>query len=140
MLAVLKESLRLRERSEKVLWIFLLLFVFSISFSIAVSHIFLTISALVYLYRKFKHHRTMPRPPILVPALAFAYFTLLSVVFSIHPSLSLIDAKDLALFIIIPIFYEAVRDLEDIRVIYGILILAGVISAAYGLYQFTGSE
>ena len=40
------------------------------------------------------------------------------------------------MFIILPIFFDMVRNLDDIKVIYGILIFAGVISAAYGLYQF----
>lgn len=136
MLAFLKESLKSRVRSERLLWILLLLFVFSISFSIAVSHIFLATSAAVYLYWKLRHNWKLPNLPILVPALAFAYCTLLSAAFSIHPGESLINSKDLAMFIILPIFFDMVRNLDDIKVIYGILILAGVISAAYGLYQF----
>lgn len=140
MLAFLKESLLSREGSQKILWILILLFVVSISFSIAVSHIFLAASVLVYLYHKIRYDRTLPRAPILTPALAFAYFTLLSAIFSIHPSVSLIAAKDLALFIIIPILYDSVRDLDDVKVIYGILIFAGVVSALYGLYQFWGSD
>jgi O-antigen ligase len=140
MLAFLKDSLTSREGSERILWILLLLFVTSISFSIAVSHIFLTATAVVYLYRKFRYDPHFPRAPILGPALALAYFIMLSAVFSIHPSQSLIDAKDLALFIIIPIVFDTVRNLDDVRVVYGILILAGVISALYGLYQFWSSD
>ena len=140
MLAFLKESLLSREGSQRILWILILLFVTSISFSIAVSHIFLAASVVIYLYRKVRFDRTLPRAPILAPAVAFAYFTLLSAVFSIHPSQSLIAAKDLALFIAIPILYDSVRSLDDIKVIYGILIFAGVVSAIYGLYQFWGSE
>ena len=140
MLAFLKESLVSREGIQRILWILILLFVAAISFSIAVSHIFLAAAAAVYLYRKIRYDRTVPRAPILTPALAFAYFTLLSVVFSIHPSLSVITAKDLALFIIIPILYDSVRNLDDIKVLYGILILAGVISALHGLQQFWGSD
>ncbi len=136
MLAFLKESLKSRIHSERLLWILLLLFVFSISFSIAVSHIFLAASAAVYLYWKLRHNWKLPNLPILVPALAFAYCTLLSAAFSIHPVQSLINSKDLAMFIILPIVFDMVRNLDDVRVIYGILILAGVLSAAYGLYQF----
>lgn len=140
MLAFLIESLTSREGSEKVLWILLLLFVASISFSIAVSNIFLAAAAAVYVYRKIRCDRSIPRVPILSPALTFAYFTLLSAIFSIHPSLSLVDSKDLALFVIIPMFYDSVRDLKDVRSVYGILIFVGVISALYGLYQFWGSD
>jgi O-antigen ligase len=136
MLAFLKESLKSRIHSERLLWILMLLFVFSISFSIAVSHIFLAAAAAVYLYWKIRHNWKLPDLPILVPALAFAYCTLLSAVFSIHPAESLRQSKDLAMFIILPIFFDMVRNLEDVKIIYGILILAGVISAAYGLYQF----
>lgn len=114
----------------------MLLFVFSISFSIAVSHIFLAAAAAVYLYWKIRHNWKLPDLPILVPAMAFAYCTLLSAAFSIHPAESLRQSKDLAMFIILPIFFDMVRNLEDIKIMYGILILAGVISAAYGLNQF----
>src|ERR1041385_9351193 len=113
MLAFLKQSLRARTGSEKLLWILLLFFVFAISFSIAVCHIFLTASFIVYLYWKWHHSRSFPRAPLLIPALAYIYCTLLSVVFSIHPSLSFFDAKELAVFIIIPMFYDVVQDLED---------------------------
>jgi len=140
MLDFLRGSLRSRTRIEKVLWCLVLLFIFSISFSIAVSHIWLTCATLVYLYWKLVYDREFPKAPILIPALAFAYCSLISALFSIHPSVSLYDSKELALFIIIPIFYDLIRDLRDIKVVYGILILAGVISSAYGLYQFFGSD
>lgn len=136
MFAFLKESVRSRTGSERLLWVLLLLFLFFISFSIAVSHIFLTSAFVVYVYRKFRHDPTAPRAPLLTPALAFVYCVCLSVIFSIHPSQSVFHAKDIALFIIIPIFYDSVNDTQDIKVIYGILILAGVISAAFGFYQF----
>lgn len=136
MFAFLKESVRSRTGSVRLLWILLVLFVFSIPFSIAVSHIYLTAAFLVYGYRKFRHDREVPRAPILAPALAFTYCIALSVIFSIHPSESVFHAKDLALFIIIPIFYDAIKDVDDIKVLYGILILAGVLSSAYGLVQF----
>jgi O-antigen ligase len=141
MLAFLKESLKSRTLAvERLLWVLILLFVFSISFSIAVSGIFLAGCTAVYLYWKLRYNPVFPDIPILVPAIAFAYCILLSVLFSIHPSDSYIDAKDIALFIIIPIIYDSVRNLDDIKVLYGILILAGVCSSAFGLYQFFGTE
>ena len=140
MLNFLRQSLHTRRGSAKTLWVLVLLFVFSISFSIAVSHIFLAASAAVYITWKWRHDHVFPRIPILLPAAAFVYCTILSVLFSIHPSISLYDSKSLALFIILPIVFDSVRDLEDIRLIYGVLILAGVLSAAFGLYQFFGSE
>ena len=114
MLAFLKETLRSRHGSERLLWALALFFVFLIPFSIAASHIVLTATTIVYFYWKWRHSPTFPRAPILIPALAFAYCTLLSAVFSIHPSVSLYDTKNLALFIIIPIFFDAVHDLEDL--------------------------
>ncbi len=138
MLAFLKESLQSRASVEKLLWILVLLFVFCISFSIAASQILLTASTIVYLYWKLKYDRQFPRVPILIPAFAFCYSTMLSVVFSIHPSLSFIEAKDLSMFIIIPILYDAVRNLDDVKVVYGVLIFAGIVSACYGLYQILG--
>ncbi len=140
MLEYLKESIRSRTGSERLLWMLCILFVFSVSFSIAASHILLSSATFVYLYWKFRHDRRFPQIPILIPALAFAYCVFLSAVFSIHPSSSLYNAKNLALFIIIPIFYDTVRDLDDIRIIFGVLILAGILSATYGLFQFFGSQ
>jgi O-antigen ligase len=140
MLESLKQSIRSRNGSERLLWMFCLLFIFSISFSIAASHILLSAATLVYFYWKWRQDPHFPRVPILIPALAFAYCVFLSAVFSIHPSISIYHAKNLALFIIIPIFYDAVHDLDDIKIIFGVLILAGCISAAYGLFQFFNSQ
>jgi putative inorganic carbon (hco3(-)) transporter len=139
MFEYLKESIQARDGSERLLWMLCLLFIFSITFSIAASHILLSAATLVYFYWKLRHDRHFPQIPILVPAIAFAYCVFLSAVFSIHPSSSLYNAKNLALFIIIPIFYDTVRDLEDIKIIFGVLILAGVITALYGLLQFINS-
>ena len=140
MLAFLKQSLQSRSSVERLLWVLVLLFVFCISFSIAASQILLTASGFVYVYWKLKYDRHFPQVPILIPAFAFCYSTMLSVIFSIHPSLSVIEAKDLAMFIIIPILYDTVKSLDDIKVIYGILIFAGVLSACFGLYQVFGAE
>lgn len=139
MFEYLKGSIQSRDGSERLLWMLCLLFIFSISFSIAASHILLSAATLVYFYWKLRQDRHFPHIPILVPAIAFAYCVFLSAVFSIHPSSSLYNAKNLALFIIIPIFYDTIRDLEDIKIIFGVLILAGVITAAYGLLQFFNS-
>lgn len=140
MLDYLKESIRSRQGSERLLWMLCLLFIFSISFSIAASHILLSAATFVYFYWKLRHDRHFPQIPILIPALAFAYCVFLSAVFSIHPMSSLYNAKNLALFVIIPIFYDTVRDLDDVKIIFGVLIFAGVISAAYGLLQFINSQ
>jgi O-antigen ligase len=136
MLDTLKETLNERSTLEKTIWILILLFIFSISFSIAASQIFLSALALCYLYRKLTRDRQFPWFSLMLPALAFSYFSLLSVAFSIHPSQSLVNAKNLSLFIILPILYDALRDLNDVRIVYRILIIAGVISASYGLFQF----
>jgi O-antigen ligase len=136
----LARTIQIRKGSEKLVWILLLCFLFSISFSIAISHTLLGLLTIVYLYWKFRHDPKFPRIPILVPVLAFVYCSLLSLIFSLHPSISFPGTKNLTLFIIIPIFYDAVHDLEDVHVIYGVLILAAVISACYGLVQFFGSD
>ena len=140
MFEFLKESLRTRTGSERLLWMLCLLFIFSISFSIAASHVLLSAAAGVYVYWKMRHDRRFPRIPILIPALAFAYCVFLSAVFSIHPYHSLYNSKNLALFIIIPIFFDTVRNLDDVKVVFGVLILAGIVSATYGLFQFFGSD
>jgi putative inorganic carbon (hco3(-)) transporter len=136
MLRFLKQTIQTREGSERLLWILCLLFLFSISFSIATSHVLLSVTTCVYFYYKWRHDPHFPKLPILVPALAFVCCALFSGVFSIHPAHSLFYSKTLALFIILPIFYDAVESLDDVKVLYGVLIFAGVLSAAYGLYQF----
>jgi hypothetical protein len=135
-----KLSLQSRSSSERVIWILILMFIFSISFSIAISQILLSLLAATYLYWKLRRHKQFPWFPLILPALAFSYCSLLSVAFSIHPSISLVNSKNLALFIILPILYDAIRDLNDVRIIYRILIVAGVISALYGLFQFFHTE
>jgi len=140
MFRVLKGTVVSRAGIERILWIVLLCFVFSISFSIAASHVFLTASTILYVFWKLRHDRVFPWFGLMLPAIAYSYCILLSSCFSIHPSISLIDAKNLALFIILPIVYDTIDDLEDVQVIYGVLIFAGVISAGYGLFQFFHSD
>jgi len=69
MVEFLKASLNSRTGVEKALWIFLLLSVAAISFSIAVTHIFLTVTTMLYFYWKLRFNREFPRLPILLPAI-----------------------------------------------------------------------
>src|SRR4026207_542203 len=99
----LKRTIETRSGIQRILWILLLCLVFSISFSIAISQILLGAATILYLYWKLRYHRVFPWFGLMLPALAFSYCTLISVGFSIHPSISLVAAKSLTLFIILPI-------------------------------------
>ena len=62
---------------------------------------------------------------------------MVSACFSLQPSVSFWQLKQMVLFIIVPLFYDAVQDPdEDIVSVHIALFLSALVSCALGLYQF----
>jgi O-antigen ligase len=116
------------------LWL-LLAFVGSLQISIALAGILLT-ALLVSWGALLVRERVRPAAPrFFVPLMVYAVATLVSSVFSLDPSASFLDAKQLLLFLIVPAVYHIARG-RNAGLVIDVVVTVGAASAAFGIVQY----
>lgn len=113
----------------------LLAFVAALQLSIAAAGIFLALTITCWLACVFVHQERVEVPRMFWPLATYAGMTVLSAVFSAEPALSLIDCKQLLLFLIVPIVYRVARG-ERALTLTTVIITVGAISAVAGIVQY----
>ena len=107
----------------------------ALQFSIAIAQILLTIAVVCYLGLLVVRRERFETPPFFWPLVAYAAMTLVSSAFSIDPRTSLIDSKQLVLFLIVPVAYRfAIGDRG--RTLVTVVLSCAAASAAFGIVQY----
>jgi len=104
-------------------------------FSIAVAQILLALAVVCWVAVVATRHERIAVPAFFWPLLAYAGATLVSAAFSPEPRVSLIDCKQLALFLLVPLVYRFVTGSRATTMVTVILSFAAV-SAAFGIFQY----
>jgi len=104
-------------------------------FSIAVAQILLTLAVVCWVAVVATRHERIAVPAFFWPLLAYAGATLVSAAFSPEPRVSLIDCKQLVLFLLVPLVYRFVTGSRATTMVTVILSFAAV-SAAFGIFQY----
>ena len=116
------------------LWL-LLGFVATLQISIAAAGVLLTAMLLSWAALLFRD-RTLPAAPrFFAPLAIFAGATLVSAALSIDPGASLVDTKQLLLFLVVPAVYTIARGARASLVV-DVIVTVGAASAAYGIVQY----
>jgi O-antigen ligase len=107
----------------------------ALQFSIAIAQILLTIAVLCFLGLLVVRRERFEAPSFFWPLLAYAGVTLVSAAFSIDPRTSLIDSKQLVLFLVVPIAYRfAIGDRG--HALITVVLSCAAASAAFGIIQY----
>jgi O-antigen ligase len=115
--------------------VLLLAFVASLQISIAAADILLTAVLLSWVVLLI-HERARPSaPPFFLALAAYAGMTLISSFFSLDPSTSLRDDKQLVLFLIVPAVYDLARG-QRASTVVDVIVTVGAASAAFGIIQY----
>jgi O-antigen ligase len=113
----------------------LLAFVASLQISIAAANILLTATLLAWTAMLVRD-RARPQAPFwIVPLLAYCVWTLVATVMSFNFAVSLMDDKQLVLFLIVPAVYQIARG-ERANLVMDVIVSVGAASAAVGLIQY----
>jgi O-antigen ligase len=120
---------------ERAAYYSFLAFVAVLPFTIAGSQVLLTISGLLWLMLVVREHEHVEVPRMFWPVLAYAGATLVASVLSVDPRVSLIDCKQVLLFMIIPMAYRLLQGRRAITAV-DLIVTVGAISAAIGVVQF----
>jgi O-antigen ligase len=108
----------------------------AVQFSIAIAQIFLTLALLAWAATLVAEHRRPSAPPWMLSLLLFAGWTLVSAIFSTDRAVSLIDTKQLVLFLLVPLTYEVVDERAAVPMTT-IVLAAGAASALVGIVQYS---
>jgi O-antigen ligase len=104
-------------------------------FSIAAAQILLGLAVLSWLGLHLSRHTAVDAPPFFWPLVAYAAATLLSAGFSLDPSVSVVDSKQLFLFLLVPVVYDFARG-SRADTLLTIVISVGAASAFIGIVQY----
>ena len=107
----------------------------ALQFSIAVAQILLTIALVLWAALLLVRHERVEAPGFFWPLLLYAGITLVSAALSIAPRTSLIDCKQLVLFLIVPLTFRLASGSRGITLVT-VVISCAAVSAAFGIVQF----
>jgi O-antigen ligase len=107
----------------------------ALQFSIAIAQIFLTVAVICWLGTLVVGRERAEAPPFFVPLLVYAALTIVSAAFSYDPRTSIIDCKQLVLFLLVPITYRFVRGNRG-STLMTVVVTCAAVSAAFGIVQY----
>jgi O-antigen ligase len=107
----------------------------ALQFSIAIAQILLTIALLCWAATLVVRRDRVIAPPFFWPLAAYAAATLVSAAFSSDPRASLIDSKQLVLFLLVPAVYRLINATQA-RTLITVVLSCAAVSAAFGVIQY----
>ncbi len=113
----------------------LLCFVASLQISIAAANILLALMMVVWIAQMVQEKTLPAAPRFFWPLAAYAAVTLVISAFSLDPRTSIIDDKQLVLFVIVPAVYYIARG-DRAALVIDVIVSVGAASAAYGIIQY----
>jgi len=118
------------------LLLFLLLFLLFSMVSISLIQIFLSVAFICWLFLHIKQ-KDWPRfPSFFWPLLAYCLFSLLSSLKSVNPKISMVDSRELLLFLVVPITFTAISSEKSLKKVNYAFLISACASASYSLFDF----
>jgi O-antigen ligase len=120
---------------DRVAFGLLLSFVAALQVSIAVAQTVLTATLLCWAALLVRRREWPEAPRFFLPLVAYAGWTLFATLFSFDFRISIVDDKQLVLFLLVPAVYELARG-ERASLVIDVLVSVGAASAAIGIIQY----
>ncbi len=107
----------------------------ALQFSIALAQSLLAVAMLCWIALLVSRRERLEAPAFFWPLLAYAGVTLVSCAFSPQPLASLIDSRQLLLFLIVPLIYRFATGHRGTTMVT-LIVSVGAASAAVGIFQY----
>jgi O-antigen ligase len=107
----------------------------ALQFSIAIAQILLTVALFCWVALLIVRRERFDAPAFFWPLLVYAGATLVSALFSADPRTSIIDSKQLVLFLIVPLTYRLVGA-KPSGTLVTVIVSCAAASAALGIFQY----
>jgi O-antigen ligase len=134
-MAIVVERAGVTPRLERMTAALLLGFVAALQVSIALAQILLTGMLVSWVLWRVRERARPSAPGFFVPLAAYAGLTLTSSLFSVDPTASLVDSRQLLLLAIVPAVYDIARGPRAATVV-DVVISVGAASAVFGIVQY----
>jgi O-antigen ligase len=121
---------------ERATLLLLLVFVGAVQVSIVAAQSVLILLLIAWVATMVRDGTRPSAPPFFRALLAYAGITLVSAAFSLDPIESVIDSRQLVLFLIVPMVYDLARGPRT-KIIVDVIVTVGAAAAAYGIIQYT---
>lgn len=112
-----------------------LAFAAALQVSIAAADILLTIVTVLWLALVLRNRERVAVPRMFWPLLIYAAATIVSSIFSLDPTVSLIRCKQLVLLLIVPLAYRLVPGRRSLFAV-DVIVTVGALSATFGIIQY----
>jgi O-antigen ligase len=120
---------------DRIAFGLLLAFAAALQISIAASHVLLAATMLCWAALLVRGHVRPQAPSFFVPLAAYAVWTLFATLFSFNFGVSIVDDKQLVLFLIVPAVYHLARG-DRAATLIDVIVSVGAASAAVGIIQY----
>ncbi|MGE3277994.1 MAG: O-antigen ligase family protein [Vicinamibacterales bacterium] len=107
----------------------------ALQLSIAIAQLLLAVAILCWLAAHLTRHERLEAPAFFWPLAAYAAMTLVSAGLSADPVTSMVDCKQLALFLLVPVVYDLARGARA-RSVLTVILTIGAASALVGIVQY----
>ncbi len=113
----------------------LLAFVAALQVSIAASGILLTITFGCWIALLVIQRERPTAPPFFGALIVYAGFTMVSVAFSLDRGISIVDSKEVLLFLVVPIVFRLARG-QRAQTVATVIVTVGAATAIFGVVQY----
>ena len=107
----------------------------ALQISIAASGILLTIAIGLWIALMAAERERPSAPPFFGALVVYAALTLISVAFSLDRGISIVDSKEVLLFLVVPVVYRLARG-QRAQTVATIIVTVGAASAVFGIVQY----
>ena len=122
-------------RLESAALVALCLFVGALQLSMGAAATLLTVTLGLWVGVLVSRRERVEVPAMFWPLLAYAAITLVSVAASLDPVASLIDSKEILLFLVVPLVYRFARG-QHASTVSTVVISVGAVAAVFGIVQY----
>lgn len=122
-------------RLESAALVTLCLFVGVLQLSVGAAAVLLTLTLGLWVSVLVSRRERVEVPAMFWPLLAYAAITLVSVAASFDPVASLVDSKEILLFLVVPVVYRFARG-RNASTVGTIVISVGAVAAVFGIVQY----
>ena len=122
-------------RLENAALVALCLFAGALQLSIGAAAALLTLTLALWVGVLITHRERFEAPAMFWPLLVYAGVTLVSVAASLDPMTSLVDSKEVLLFLVVPVVYRFARG-SHASTVATTIISVGAVTAVFGIVQY----
>jgi len=126
---------------ERSIWsslvaLFLFFYLLSSFISISASQIFVLLAIIFFFIFLIREKQKFTFPFYFWLIIGYAFFSLLSSIFSVNPEISFANSRELLLLLIVPIVYTGLSRKEDITIANFALLASASLSSLYSIFYF----